>query len=141
MRRTDYRVSKYDAVVIGGGFYGCAIALYLSKERGFNNILLVEKEGEILSRASYTNQARVHNGYHYPRSFTTAFRSRINMPKFIKQWDVAIKKDFLKVYAIARHNSKVTAKQFVRFCREIGADIKTAPPDITALFDPNPNYS
>ena len=133
MHRTDSQVSKYDAVVIGGGFYGCAIALYLSKERGFNNILLVEKEGEILSRASYTNQARVHNGYHYPRSFTTAFRSRINMPRFIEQWDVAIK-GFLKVYAIARHNSKVTAKQFVRFCREIGADIKTAPPDITALL-------
>lgn len=135
MSRTDSQVSKYDAVIIGGGFYGCAIALYLSKERGFNNILLVEKERDILSRASYTNQARVHNGYHYPRSFTTAFRSRINMPKFIKQWDAAIKKDFLKVYAIARHNSKVTAKQFVRFCREIGANIKTAPPDIAALFD------
>lgn len=130
------RVPRYDAVIIGGGFYGCAIALYLSRERGFRKILLVEKEYELLSRASYTNQARVHNGYHYPRSFTTAFRSRVNMPKFTEQWHTAIKKDFLKVYAIARHNSKVTAKQFVRFCGEIGADIKKAPVDVANLFNP-----
>ena len=61
-----------DAVVIGGGFYGCAIAIYLVKQRGLKQVHLVEREPGILTRASYNNQARVHNGYHYPRSFTTA---------------------------------------------------------------------
>lgn len=125
-----------DAVIIGGGFYGAAIAIYLAKERGFKRILLVERESSLLTRASYNNQARVHNGYHYPRSFTTAYRSRVNLPKFVRDWPDAVKQDFTKLYAIARRNSKVTAKQFERFCREIGAQIQPADPSLQALFEP-----
>jgi glycine/D-amino acid oxidase-like deaminating enzyme len=124
-----------DAVVIGGGFYGAAIAIYLAKSRGLKRVVLVEKEPKLLARASYTNQARVHNGYHYPRSFTTAFRSRINLPKFVRDWPEVVKRDFVKLYAIARRNSKVTAGQFVRFCHEIGAAIQPAAPVHRALFD------
>ncbi len=90
----------------------------------------------LLSRASYSNQARVHNGYHYPRSFTTAYRSRINLPRFVRDWPDAIKKDFTKIYAIARRNSKVTSQQFERFCHEIGAKIELASPAIRGLFEP-----
>ncbi len=85
---------------------------------------------------SYNNQARVHNGYHYPRSFTTAYRSRINLPNFVRDWPDAIRQDFSKLYAIARRNSKVTAKQLVRFCRDIGAKIQPAEQELRALFEP-----
>ncbi len=125
-----------DAVVIGGGFYGAAIAVYLAKERGLKRIVLIERESALLTRASYNNQARVHNGYHYPRSFTTAYRSRVNLPKFVRDWPQAVKQDFTKLYAIARRNSKVTAKQFERFCREIGASLQPAEPSLRALFNP-----
>ncbi len=125
-----------DAVVIGGGFYGAAIAIYLAKQRGFKNIILIERESALLCRASYNNQARVHNGYHYPRSFTTAYRSQVNFPKFVSDWPEAIKKDFTKIYAIARRNSKVTAKQFERFCKNIGAKIEPAEKAIHQLFEP-----
>ncbi len=130
-------VSTQDAVVIGGGFYGVAIAVYLARQRGLKHILLVEREGTLLARASYNNQARVHNGYHYPRSFTTAYRSRINLPRFVRDWPRAIKQDFTKLYAVARRNSKVTARQFDRFCREIGAKIRPANPSLRALFAPH----
>jgi len=125
-----------DAVVIGGGFYGAVIAIYLAKQRGLKRIILIEREHALLTRASYNNQARVHNGYHYPRSFTTAYRSRVNLPKFVRDWPDAVKQDFTKLYAIARRNSKVTAKQFERFCREIGAKIQPADPAQRALFEP-----
>lgn len=129
--------SQYaDAVVIGGGFYGAAIAIYLAKQRQLRRIVLVEREPKLLGRASYHNQARVHNGYHYPRSFTTAFRSRVNLPKFVRDWPQAVKQDFIKLYAIARRNSKVTAKQFERFCHEIGAKIKLAEPGLKRMFEP-----
>jgi glycine/D-amino acid oxidase-like deaminating enzyme len=127
---------KQDAIVVGGGFYGAAIAIYLVKRRGFKRVTLIEAEAELLQRASYNNQARVHNGYHYPRSFTTAFRSRVNYPKFLKEWPNAITKDFTKVYAIARNNSNVTARQFYRFCQEIGSKIDEAGPSLKALFEP-----
>ena len=52
-----------DAVIIGGGFYGSAIAIYLAKTRGLRRLILLEREPELLIRASYNNQARVHNGY------------------------------------------------------------------------------
>ena len=127
--------SLFDAVIIGGGFYGAAIAIYLAKVRKFKRIVIIEKEHKLLSRASYNNQARVHNGYHYPRSFTTAYRSRINLPRFIRDWPEAIKSDFNKLYAIARRNSKVTARQFERFCRTIDAKIQIADDYYTSMFE------
>ncbi|MBH3425494.1 MULTISPECIES: FAD-dependent oxidoreductase [Pseudomonas] len=127
---------EQDAVIIGGGFYGAAIAVYLAKQRGLKRILLVEREPALMRRASYNNQARVHNGYHYPRSFTTAYRSRVNLPRFVQDWPQVVKQDFTKLYAIARRNSKVTAKQFERFCRDIGADLKPADPALRSLFEP-----
>ena len=126
----------YDAIVIGGGFYGAAIAIYLARQRGFKQVLLVEQESALLQRASYNNQARIHNGYHYPRSFTTAYRSRVNLPKFVRDWPEATKQDFTKLYAIARRNSKVTGKQFERFCTDIGARVRTPEPGLRALFEP-----
>jgi glycine/D-amino acid oxidase-like deaminating enzyme len=125
-----------DAVIIGGGFYGSAIAIYLAKTRRLRRVMLLEREQELLVRASYNNQARVHNGYHYPRSFTTAFRSRVNLPRFVRDWPQAIRQDFVKLYAIARRNSKVTSTQFKRFCHEIGAKIEPAETSLRRLFEP-----
>ncbi len=126
--------SKTSAVVIGGGFYGVNIALHLAKRYKGGQVILFERENNLLTRASYTNQARVHNGYHYPRSFTTAYRSRINLPRFVEDWPEAVKTNFTKIYAIARNNSKVTARQFQRFCQQIGAKIEVAE-DFNYLFN------
>lgn len=127
---------RQDAVIIGGGFYGAAIAAYLARTRGLQHIVLLERESDLLRHASYNNQARVHNGYHYPRSFTTAFRSRVNLPRFVQDWPQAVRTDFTKLYAIAARNSKVTARQFERFCKEIGASIEPATGAQRALFEP-----
>jgi glycine/D-amino acid oxidase-like deaminating enzyme len=128
---------QWDAVVVGGGFYGACIASYLVKRRGLKRVCVVERESELLRRASFNNQARVHNGYHYPRSFTTAFRSRVNFPRFAADWPDAVRGDFAKYYAIARRNSKVTSRQFVRFCQEIGAFVQPAESAVSSLFEPS----
>ncbi len=127
---------KYDFVIIGGGFYGCAIALYL-RRLGYEKILIVEREPNLLARASYCNQARVHNGYHYPRSFLTAYRSRINLPRFCRDYGFAVKTDFVQLYAIAAKRSKVTPNQFERFMQDIGASYERGNSDYQKLFDPN----
>lgn len=125
-----------DAVVIGGGFYGAAIAVYLARRRGMRRIVLVEREPELMSRASFNNQARVHAGYHYPRSFTTAYRSRVNLPRFAADWPAAMHREYTTLYAVARRNSKVTGAQFTRFCREIGASLRPVEPALLRLFEP-----
>ncbi|WP_054112470.1 FAD-dependent oxidoreductase [Marinagarivorans algicola] len=124
-------------VVIGGGFYGVCIACYLVESRGFKDVTLLDREHELMQRASYTNQARVHNGYHYPRSFTTAYRSRVNLPRFVKDWPNAVDANFTKLYAIAKRGSKVTAKQFERFCNEIKAEIEAPLSSHEQLFNPD----
>ena len=124
-----------DAVVIGGGFYGAAIAVYLAKNRGVRRVILIEQDTKLLGRASSNNQSRVHNGYHYPRSFKTAFRSRFNFPRFLSTWPQAVKQDFENLYAISKRNSKVTAKQFERFCKAIELKIKPADASLKNLFD------
>lgn len=126
----------WDAVVIGGGFYGACIAAYLVRRRGLAKVCVVEREPGLLRRASFSNQARIHNGYHYPRSFTTAYRSRVNLPRFAADWPDAVRRDFTKLYAIARRSSKVTPAQFARFCDRIGASLRPAEREVAALFEP-----
>ena len=46
----------YDAIFAGGGFYGCCLALEFADR--FRRILIVEREHDLLTRASYANQAR-----------------------------------------------------------------------------------
>lgn len=125
----------YDALIIGGGFYGTAVAAWLAREKGFK-VAILEQESDLLLRASYNNQARVHNGYHYPRDFITAYRSRVNLPLFMRDYPDSVVTDFDKVYALAKRQSKVTVRQFERFCLDIGASLKDLPTHLDGLFNP-----
>lgn len=122
----------YDVVVVGGGFFGCCLALYL--KRFHRRVLLLERETHLLGRASLVNQARVHNGYHYPRSVLTALRSRVNFDRFVSEYEDCVVSDFTKLYAVPRRFSNVTAAQFRGFCERIGAPMKEAPAKLGALF-------
>lgn len=124
---------RVDAAVIGAGFYGCHVALAL-REAGFGKVLIVEREGGLMRRASYVNQARVHNGYHYPRSRQTALSSRNNFARFVEEHRFAVEDGVEMIYAIARQ-SRVSADQFARFCQEIGAACVESGPDVVSIFD------
>jgi len=121
------------AVVIGGGFYGSAIAIHLA-QRGWKTVL-VEKESELMSKASYVNQARLHNGCHYPRSFRTAIRSRANLPHFRDIYGPAVFDRFRALYAISSRDSKVSAQHYQRFCRAAQISLRPARKEDRALFD------
>src|SRR5687768_1435554 len=125
---------EYDAAVVGGGFFGASLAHHLARERG-QRVVLFEQDAALMGRASYVNQARVHQGYHYPRSLLTAVRCRINFPRFAADFADCMFDRFENTYAIARSVSKVTAEQFRTFCERIGAPLAPAPPAVRRLFD------
>ncbi len=127
-------MNTLDAIVIGGGFYGCSLAVFLARHH--RQVVLIEGSDELMTRASYINQARVHNGYHYPRSFMTALRSAANFPRFAVDFLDCVAAGFEKVYAIARTQSKVSAYQFQRFCQNIKVPARTAPKAIRDIFNP-----
>ncbi|NJK72391.1 MAG: FAD-dependent oxidoreductase [Synechococcaceae cyanobacterium SM2_3_60] len=116
---------QYDSVIIGGGFYGLYIAEYLA--RLGQRVCLCEAEADVMQRASYVNQARVHNGYHYPRNTLTALRSRVLFPKFAHEFQDCIVTEFRNYYLVGKQLSKVTASQFERFCQRIGASLVADP--------------
>ncbi|MBD3366836.1 MAG: FAD-dependent oxidoreductase [Candidatus Eisenbacteria bacterium] len=122
--------------MVGGGFFGSSLAIHFKEELGLRPVV-IEREPDLLQRASYVNQARVHNGYHYPRSLLTALRCRVNFPRFVRDYPECIVSDFEKYYAIGRVFSKVTAEQFRRFISRIGSPIEPAEPEIARLFNPD----
>src|SRR4051812_13532967 len=101
---------QFDAVIVGGGFYGARLALMLG--RAGKQVLLVEREGQLMTRASLNNQARVHGGYHYPRSILTSLRSRLNYPRFLAEYADCVDQSFPHYYAVGRELSKITGAQF-----------------------------
>ena len=127
-------VPNRQVVIAGGGFFGCSIAMMLHR-RGWQPIV-VEDADRLLTKASRVNQARVHGGYHYPRSLMTAYRSRHNYEKFRRVYREAIVDQFTKVYAIGSLFSKVTANQFEVFMKRVGAPLKESPAAIQRLFNP-----
>lgn len=125
--------TQYDYVVIGGGFYGCCLALYLRSISA--RVLVVEAGPRLMNRASRVNQARVHTGFHYPRSAATAVKSMLLHRRFLSDFPDAVVDDFQMLYGIARRRSKVTAKKFHRMFRDMGAPIEPATPSHRALFN------
>ena len=125
--------SGYDAVVVGGGMYGCSLALHLS--RGMERVLILEAATGALQRASYANQARVHHGYHYPRSLLTALRSRVNFARFVGEYGECLDRSFAKYYAVSKVFSKISATQFKTFCKRIDVPLEPAPPAVRRLFN------
>jgi glycine/D-amino acid oxidase-like deaminating enzyme len=123
-----------DCAIVGGGVFGCWLALDLV-QRGLS-VVLFEREKDLLRRASYNNQARVHNGYHYPRSILTGLRSRVNSGRFLVEFADCVDKSFQMYYAIGRQQSNVSAAQFCAFCERIGAPLVRAKDPVAALFDP-----
>jgi hypothetical protein len=120
--------------VIGGGFFGMYIANFLSSQG--HKVTLFEKENDFMQGASYVNQARVHNGYHYPRSVLTALRSSISFEKFCQEFSEAIYKEFKKHYMIGKILGKVTSDQYEGFCRRIGIPCEPAHKSIQKLVNP-----
>lgn len=117
----------YDKIIIGAGLYGLYSALRCG-ERG-ERILVLECDNAPFKRATYINQARVHMGYHYPRSFSTAIKSAHYFERFCKDYGFCCLTEFDQVYATSAHFSWTNASEFRKFCRDADIRCDDVPPE------------
>lgn len=123
---------QYDRIIIGAGLYGLYAALFCGM-RGLS-VLVLEKEPDSFSRATYINQARVHMGYHYPRSLSTAMKSAGYFKRFVDDYGFCIHDKFDQIYATSANFSWTNAEQFMDFCK--AADIKCDEVSPSQYFQP-----
>ncbi len=118
---------KYDKIIIGAGLYGLYSALYCGKKG--QNVLVLECESAPFTRATYINQARVHQGYHYPRSISTAVKSAGYFERFHKDYEFCINRQFNKIYATSEKYSWTNGEQFKKFCYAAGIYCEEVHPE------------
>lgn len=110
--------------IIGAGLFGCCIAHELFKSG--HDVTLIEQDSDIMQRASKCNHNRIHFGYHYPRSTTTAKQSLNGLISFLINFRESIVSHFPNYYMVAKNGSNVTSKEYIEFCENVGIsyDIK-----------------
>jgi len=86
-------------IIVGGGWYGCHIALFL-KSYGYN-VTIIEKNSDIFDNSSFYNQNRLHLGYHYPRDYATRSLCQNNFDKFVGKYNCVIDNIENNYYLIA----------------------------------------
>ncbi len=121
---------NYDKIIIGAGLYGLYSALFCGKLG--QSVLVLECDDAPFKRATYINQARVHMGYHYPRSISTAVKSRGYFDRFNEDYGLCVHSEFDQVYATSANFSWTNAEQFRKFCRD--ADIMCEDEPVSRYF-------
>lgn len=104
----------YEKIIVGAGLYGLYSALFCGKCG--EKVLVLECDSAPFKRATYINQARVHMGYHYPRSYSTAIKSSHYFERFIKDYSFCVLSKFDQIYATSENFSWTSADQFMKFC-------------------------
>lgn len=117
---------KYDRIIIGAGLYGLYSALFCGKKG--QSVLVLECDPTPFRRATYINQARVHQGYHYPRSISTAMKSAGYFEKFNRDFAFCVNQEFNKVYATSAKYSWSSGAQFKKFCKAANIPCEELPP-------------
>lgn len=116
---------NYDKIIIGAGLYGLYSALYCAKA-GQKTVVLEYDEAPFM-RATYINQARVHMGYHYPRSYATAIKSAGYFRRFNEDYGFCVHSRFDQLYATSSRFSWTDAAQFQKFCADAGIRCEEMP--------------
>ena len=109
-------MEHYDKIIFGAGIYGLYSALTCARQG--QRILVLERDSNAFMRATYINQARVHMGYHYPRSKMTALKSAHYFQRFCEDYGFCIKHDFKQIYATSAALSWTNATAFQKFCED-----------------------
>jgi hypothetical protein len=112
------------AAVVGAGIYGATIAVDLA--RAGHQVDLYERHRDLLHGATRGNQARLHSGFHYPRSMATALAAKADAARFATRFPGAVNRRNSHYYAIASQGSLTSPDDYLQFCERLDAGARVA---------------
>ena len=128
----------YDAIIIGAGVTGCAIARELSRYQ--LNILVLEKEEDVCSGTSKANSAIVHAGYD---AKTGSLKAKLNvkgnamMGDLSKELDFDFKRNSSLVLCFAQEDRPALQALYERGVANGVPDISILTGDEVRKMEPN----
>lgn len=110
--------------VIGAGLFGCTAAIHLA--RAGHQVELFDRAKDIMTGATFSNQLRLHRGYHYPRSPATGAECRAGLVSFEREYGEAIRTGGDQFYAVATRGGRVSQFDYHRFLDAEGLEYENA---------------
>lgn len=101
--------------ILGGGWYGCSIAAAFAEEGHW--VEVHETGDRIFAGASGNIPARLHLGFHYPRSRVTRAACQEHSEAFMSRYGGLTAGVPVNIYAVAANRSLVDFDQYVRTLR------------------------
>lgn len=101
-------------LVLGGGWYGCHLAAAF---KGLHEVQLHEAGPRLFSGASGANPARLHLGFHYPRSKLTRAACQEQHGEFMRAYGHLTRAIPTNLYAVAERTSNVDFGNYVQTLR------------------------
>jgi len=117
---TDNR-NALRVAVIGGGTFGTSIAAEIGKD---HEVILFEKNSELLQEGTFVNCFRHHRGYHYPRSNETVLEVQQATVAFEELYLESIVDNYKTYYALVNEGSYTTQADYLKFCDKHGLPYK-----------------
>ncbi|MCR4334653.1 MAG: FAD-dependent oxidoreductase [Patescibacteria group bacterium] len=112
--RSIVNQTKPNIAIIGAGIFGMTTASILGEKF---KVTIFERHKDILTEASYANQYRHHQGYHYPRSPETIKQIKESTTDFEEMYGKAIV-NIPSYIAVACEGSKITKEGFEKMCHD-----------------------
>lgn len=91
--------------ILGSGFYGCHLAIALLRDG--HNVQVHEIADRMFAGASGSIPARIHRGFHYPRSASTREACNEHYTEFMEHYGAYTRGIPVNIYAIARDESLI----------------------------------
>jgi len=111
--------------VVGGGIFGTTCALELSR---IGDVTLFERNADLLTETTATNQRRHHSGFHYPRSYDTIAEIRAAQRDFEAEYGDAIDRGVPAYYCTSATGIEIPADRYLAACRSNHLDFSTVDP-------------
>ena len=112
--------------VLGAGWYGAHIGLAL-REKG-HDVEVHESADHVFAGASGSNPARLHEGFHYPRSRLTRAFCQDHKARFLKAYGHLTRAVPINIYAIAAKDSLI---DFGTYTQVLKSEV-----DLVSIHDP-----